>query len=749
MAPPISPLLLASVLLCLASGLAGAAQYSVVSYGAKPDGKTDSTKAFVAAWAQACASTKPATVYVPKGSFLVGQVRFQGPCKNTAVVVRIAGNLIAPSDYRVLGNTGNWLVFNHVNGVTVSGGTLDGQGAGLWSCKASGKGCPYGATSLEFSNSKNIVINGVASLNSQLFHIVINGCQNVKVQNVKVSASGNSPNTDGIHVQSSTGVTILNSKIGTGDDCVSIGPGTTNLWIENMACGPGHGISLGKDSVEAGVQNVTVTTTTFTGTKNGVRIKSWGRPSTGFARNILFQHAIMNNVQNPIIIDQNYCPDNNNCPGQVSGVKISDVTYLDIHGSSATQVGVKFDCSREYPCTGIKLEDVNLTYKNQPAAASCSNADGTAAGFAQSTAYNVIDFGAKPDGQSDSTQAFESAWRVACNSTAPATLIVPRGKFLVQPLVFSGPCKSTIVFSVDGTILGPSNYTDFGNSGFWILFYKVKGVTLSGGTLDANGAGFWACRKAGKDCPPGARSLSFVGAEDIVVDGLTSMNSQYFHIAIDQCRNIKLLNLRITAPSWSPNTDGVHLQSSTEISISDSIITTGDDCISLGPGSNNVWIQGISCGPGHGISVGSLAEHPNEDGVQNLTVSNVVFTATQNGVRIKSWGRPSTGFARNMLFRDILMKNVYNPIIIDQQYCPGHGCPKKDSGVKISGVTYKNISGTSATLVAMDFLCSSSNPCQGLKLEDIQLTYYNGSNATSFCANANGTTSGIRIPSWI
>ncbi|KAJ6371672.1 hypothetical protein OIU77_002063 [Salix suchowensis] len=371
------------------SALAKAAQYSVLSYGAKPDGKTDSTKAFAAAWSRACASTKPATIYVPRGRFYLGQVRFQGPCKNHAILLRIDGTLVAPSDYKVIGNAKNWLIFENVNGVSVSGGTLDGQGAGLWSCKKSGKGsCPSGATSLEFSNSNNIVITGLASLNSQLFHIVILGCQNVKVQGVKVSAAGNSPNTDGIHVQSSTGVTILNSRIGTGDDCVSIGPGTSNLWIENVACGPGHGISigsLGKESHEAGVQNVTVKTTTFTGTQNGLRIKSWGRPSNGFARDILFQHAVMNNVQNPILIDQNYCPGEKNCPGQDSGVKISDVRYQDIHGSSATEVAVKFDCSKKYPCTGIKLQDVKLTYKNQPAEASCSNTGGVASGLVQPT----------------------------------------------------------------------------------------------------------------------------------------------------------------------------------------------------------------------------------------------------------------------------------------------------------------------------------------------------------------------------
>lgn len=70
--------------------------------------------------------------------------------------------------------------------------------------------------------------------------------------------------------------------------------------------------SLGKELEEGGVENVTVKAVTFAGTENGVRIKSWGRPSNGFARNILFQHVTMLNVQNPIVINQN------NCPGQVN-----------------------------------------------------------------------------------------------------------------------------------------------------------------------------------------------------------------------------------------------------------------------------------------------------------------------------------------------------------------------------------------------------------------------------------------------
>ncbi|GMN57206.1 hypothetical protein TIFTF001_026318 [Ficus carica] len=369
-----------------AAAAAATRTYNVVSLGAKADGKTDSAQAFLAAWAKACASPKSAIVYVPQGRFFLKNVVFGGECNNN-VTFSIAGTLVAPSDYRVIGYSDNWILFHHVNGVTISGGILDAQGTSLWACKKSGEGCPGGATSLEFSNSENIKIMGLTSINSQMFHIVINCCNNVKLQGVSVSASGNSPNTDGIHVEASTGVTILNSQIGTGDDCVSIGPGTTNLWIQDIACGPGHGISigsLGKELKEAGVQNVTVKTTTFTGTENGFRIKSWGRPSSGFARSILFQHGIMINVQNPIIIDQNYCPDEKNCPGQDSGVKVSNVTYQDINGTSATEVAVKFDCSSKSSCSNIRLQDVNLTYKNVlPAQASCNHASGTASGLVQ------------------------------------------------------------------------------------------------------------------------------------------------------------------------------------------------------------------------------------------------------------------------------------------------------------------------------------------------------------------------------
>nr|XP_016448260.1 PREDICTED: polygalacturonase-2-like [Nicotiana tabacum] len=146
--------------------------------------------------------------------------------------------------------------------------------------------------------------------------------------------------------------------------------------------------------------------------------------------------------------------------------------------------------------------------------------------------------------------------------------------------------------------------------------------------------------------------------------------------------------------------------------------------------------------------IGSLGSSNNEAGVVNITVTNSVFTKTQNGVRVKSWARPSGTYAKNLMFRNLIMRNVGYPIIIDQNYCPDNSCPHQNSGVKVSQVTYKNVKGTSSTQVAMKFDCSYTNPCTGIKLQDIKLTHIDRLRrpAILYCRNARGRHSGTVIP---
>ena len=123
-------------------------KYNVLNFGAKPNGETDSTEAFLKAWAAACGSADSTMIYVPKGRYLLDSMAFKGDCKSPQITIRIDGTLVAPLDYRVLGKSINWLSFEGVNGVSIIGGALDAKGASLWACKASHSNCPSGATVL-------------------------------------------------------------------------------------------------------------------------------------------------------------------------------------------------------------------------------------------------------------------------------------------------------------------------------------------------------------------------------------------------------------------------------------------------------------------------------------------------------------------------------------------------------------------------------------------------------------------------
>lgn len=158
------------------------------------------------------------------------------------------------------------------------------------------------------------------------------------------------------------------------------------------------------------------------------------------------------------------------------------------------------------------------------------------------------------------------------------------------------------------------------------------------------------------------------------INHITSINSKNSHFNIFGGKYFNFSDITITAPADSPNTDGIHIGDSTEIRIFHSTIATGDDCISFSSGSGSVSVVGVTCGPGHGISVGSLGRGQKGDTVRKLTVKNCTFTGSTNGIRIKTWAQSFPGVASEFRFEDILMNNVYNPIIIDQEYCPYPPC---------------------------------------------------------------------------
>ena len=66
--------------------------------------------------------------------------------------------------------------------------------------------------------------------------------------------------------------------------------------------------------------------------------------------------------------------------------------------------------------------------------------------------------------------------------------------------------------------------------------------------------------------------------------------------------------------------------------------------------------------------------------MRNITVKAVTLAGTTNGLRIKSWAKANSGLVDGVAFSDVVMRNVRNPIIVDQNYCPGNvSCPTEVS----------------------------------------------------------------------
>ncbi|XVE67910.1 hypothetical protein DITRI_Ditri09bG0025900 [Diplodiscus trichospermus] len=368
--------------------------------------------------------------------------------------------------------------------------------------------------------------------------------------------------------------------------------------------------------------------------------------------------------------------------------------------------------------------------------------------------FNVLDYGAKGDGTTDDTKAFEAAWAAACKQAA-STVMVPSGSvFLVGPISFSGPnCQPKIVFQLDGKIIAATSSGAWGSGLLqWIEFTKLQGITVRGkGTIDGQGSVWWndsptfdptAEDSTTNDSVTGANqvfnhvwqisselkgkmpstrptALRFYGSNGVTVTGITIQNSPQTHLKFDTCTSVQVSDFSASSPGNSPNTDGIHLQNSQDVVISSTTLACGDDCVSIQTGCSNVYINNVNCGPGHGISIGGLGKDNSKACVSNVTVRDVSMHNTLTGVRIKTW-QGGSGAVQQVMFSNIQVSEVETPIMIDQFYCDKGSCKNQSSAVAVSGINYVNIKGT-YTVKPVHFACSDSLPCSGVSLSTIEL----------------------------
>ncbi|TYG55535.1 hypothetical protein ES288_D09G281400v1 [Gossypium darwinii] len=374
--------------------------------------------------------------------------------------------------------------------------------------------------------------------------------------------------------------------------------------------------------------------------------------------------------------------------------------------------------------------------------------------------FDVTAYGAVGDGSSDDTAAFREAWKAAC-SVESATILVPSDNiFTITSTIFSGPCKPGLVLQVNGVLMppkGPDCWPKADSRKQWLVFYRLDDMKLTGnGTIEGNGHEWWElpCKPhrgpKGSSLPGPCESpamIRFFMSSNIVVSGLRIQNSPQFHMKFDGCEGVLIEELSISTPKLSPNTDGIHIENTKSVGIYNSMISNGDDCISVGPGCSNVDINGVTCGPSHGISIGSLGVHNSQACVSNITVRNAVIRESDNGVRIKTW-QGGTGSVSGISFENIQMENVRNCIIVDQYYCLSKECLNQTSAVYVTDIRYKNIRGTyDVRNPPIHFACSDTVACTNITMAEVELLPQEGELVDDpFCWNAYGIEETLSIP---
>lgn len=346
-------------------------------------------------------------------------------------------------------------------------------------------------------------------------------------------------------------------------------------------------------------------------------------------------------------------------------------------------------------------------------------------------------------------QEVEEAWASACGGTGKQTIVIPKGDFLTGALNFTGPCKGDgVTIKLEGNLLASNDLSKFKSN--WIEIMRIKNLVITGkGTLDGQGKAVWtknSCQK-NYNCKILPNSLVLDFCDDALIEGISIINSKFFHMNIYECHGVTVKDVKVSAPGDSPNTDGIHMGDSSNVSIIDTTIGVGDDCISMGPGTKQVNISGVTCGPGHGISIGSLGRYKDEKDVTDITVKNCVLKGSTNGLRIKSYeDAKSPLVASKISYENIKMDDSGYPIIIDQKYCPNKLCTSKGdaSRVTVKDVSFKNITGTSSTPEAVSLLCSDKKPCEGVTMSDVKIEYSGKNNKTmAVCTHAKVTATGV------
>lgn len=307
---------------------------------------------------------------------------------------------------------------------------------------------------------------------------------------------------------------------------------------------------------------------------------------------------------------------------------------------------------------------------------------------------NVQAFGADPTGATLATVAIQTA--IDQGAEKGQVVYVPKGVYLVGSLFLRN--HSQLHFEEGATLLGSPDIQDYPE-----VFARVAGVemdwpaailnglaitdvSITGkGIIDGQGPLWWALywgqdQTGGKRAEFDAqglrwiadyaikrpRALLFQGSKDLHIADITLQRSGFWNLQLTYCENVLVNGIKIH-DNHGPSTDGIDIDSSRHVRVTECHLACGDDCIAVKSGrdgdgrrvnlpSEDIEVDHCHVYSGYGITIGSEVA----GSVRNVRIHDNVFENSDCGLRMKS-SKERGGVIEDIHVNHLTMKNVQFP----------------------------------------------------------------------------------------
>lgn len=286
--------------------------------------------------------------------------------------------------------------------------------------------------------------------------------------------------------------------------------------------------------------------------------------------------------------------------------------------------------------------------------------------------YTVTDYNAVGDGTTDDTGAVQAAID-DCAANGGGTVLIPAGKTcLCGPLHLASNVNlhlepnSCLLANPDESIYKESAFgANEGEGMMWISGKDLKNVSITGhGRIDGNGIAFMGAElsdsyelKPVTTFDPRPHVLTLTNIEKLVIRDVTIGNSAYWTIHLIGCDDVVISGVSVLNSIKVRNSDGIDVDHSKNVRISDCNIVSGDDCICLKNRRefeqygtchdivvSNCTMMSRSCA----IKIGS----ENMDSIYNVLFNNCIIQRSNRGIGVQN---RDEGTVTNVVFSNMIL----------------------------------------------------------------------------------------------